>query len=66
MHPLPVFWFNITISLYSCFKVRDQVPYAHQRQGKIMVAQTLVFIFLCSKWENKRFWTKWQQTFHTH
>ena len=52
--------FSNILSLRSCLKVMDQVSHPHKTTGKIMVLQILIFKFLDSKLENKRFCTEWQ------
>jgi len=60
---LSTLFFN-TLSQHTSLNVSDQVACPHKTTGKIMVLHTLIFIFLDSKLEDKRFCTKWQQAFH--
>jgi hypothetical protein len=49
--------FSNTLSLCS----RDQVSHPYRTIGKIMVLYILIFKFFGSRWEDRRFWTEWQQ-----
>jgi hypothetical protein len=50
-----------TLSLCSSLSVRDQVSHSYRIAGKIVVSCILIFKFLDSRWEDKRFWTEWYQ-----
>jgi hypothetical protein len=39
--------------------VRDQVSHRYRTTGKIIVLCVLIFMFLDSRREDKRFWTEW-------
>ena len=52
-----------TLSLLSSFNVSDQVSHPYNTTGRIIFLYILIFKFLDSKLEDKRFCTKWQQTF---
>jgi hypothetical protein len=39
----------------------DQVSYPYSTTGKITVLCSLILIFFNKRWEDKRFWTDWQQ-----
>ena len=39
----------------------NQVSHQHNITGEVVVLYSLISIFLGSKWEDKRFWTEWQQ-----
>jgi hypothetical protein len=50
-----------TLSLCSSPNVRDQVSHPYNNTGKIVVLYIHIFTFLDCRWEDKRFWTQWQQ-----
>jgi hypothetical protein len=41
----------------------DQVSHPYKTKDKIIVLCILIFTFLCSQLEDKRFYTEWWQTF---
>jgi hypothetical protein len=43
--------------------VRDRVSHPYKTTGKIMVLYILILEFLERRWEEKSFWTEWQQAF---
>jgi hypothetical protein len=50
--------FSNTLSLCSSLRVSDQVSHPYKTTGKIIVLCTLVFVFLDSNLEDKRFCTE--------
>jgi hypothetical protein len=48
-----------TLILCSSLNVRDQYSHAHRTMGKIKFVYILIFMFLDSRREDKRFWTEW-------
>jgi hypothetical protein len=48
-----------TLSLCTSLNVRDQVSHPYKTTGKIKVFYILIFTFLDSRREDKRFWTEW-------
>jgi len=57
--------FSNTLSLHLSLNVRDQVHTHTKQQANLKVLYTLIFTFLDSKLENKRFCTERQEVFPT-
>jgi hypothetical protein len=51
--------FSNTLSLCSSLSVRDQVSHPYKITGKIILLYTLIFVFLVSTLEDKRFCIEW-------
>jgi hypothetical protein len=51
--------FSNTLSLCYSLNVTDQVSHPYKITGRITVLYILTFKSLDSRWEDKRFWTKW-------
>ena len=49
---------------YTSNSVTDQVSSTYKTPGKIMALCNFIFTLLDRKWEDKRFWTEWQQALH--
>jgi len=52
-----------TLSPCSSLNVSDQVSHPYKTKGKITFLYILIFIFLDTKLESRRFCTEWKQTF---
>jgi hypothetical protein len=51
--------FSNILSLCSSYNVRDQVLQPYKTTGKSIILYVLIFIFVYSKLENKKFLTEW-------
>ena len=51
--------FSNNLTLRSSFIVSDQVSHQFKTRGKIIILYILIFIFMDSKQEDKRFYTEW-------
>ena len=51
--------FSNTVSLLSPLSVSDQVSHPYKTTGKIIIMYILIFKFMESKLEDKRFCTEW-------
>jgi hypothetical protein len=51
--------FSNTLSLRSSPNVRDQVSHPYKTTGNIRILYILIFVFLDTKLEDKRFFTEW-------
>jgi hypothetical protein len=50
--------FSNTLSLCSSLNVRDQDSHPYKTTGKIIVIYIIIFTFLDTRREDKRFWTE--------
>jgi hypothetical protein len=51
--------FSNTLSLCSCFNVKDHVSHPYKTTGIFMILYILTFMVLDSRQEDRRLWTKW-------
>jgi hypothetical protein len=51
--------FSNTLSLFSSVNVRDNGSHPYRTAAKIIVFYILMFMFLYSRREDKRFWANW-------
>jgi hypothetical protein len=54
-------FFSYNLGLRFSLKVRHQVSYPHKTKGKIGVLHILILIFLDSRRDDRKFWTKWKE-----
>jgi hypothetical protein len=55
--------FKNTLSLWSSINVKHQIPSQYKTAEKIMVLNTLIFMILNSRQDDRRFWIEQYQTF---
>ena len=51
--------FTNTLNLHTILIFNDQVSHPYKTTGKFIILYIVIFIFLASKLDNKRFCTKW-------